>query len=376
MEQFFTGIRKKEQGNKFVTKYYIHVITRKNIEQEMQKSVRSDVVIPNKLDNGETCQGLRHWRLLSNLKNNFSKPVRNDMINNIGSALPNRQLNKLDCFAFARNDEKTVKNLFPYSLISFSPKKKIDSSPNALALNGYGFALMLELVRLRMTAFTLAEVLITLGIIGIVAAMTIPNLMTKNIQKQTVVKLQKAISIMNQAYKMSFDDVGEANINEAFEMGADKYFETYWAPYIKAAVLCNTYQQCGYKRLNPWTLPNGNDAPISLVADDSRVAFYTNDGFLYVILTASGIRIIDGKIEYTKNSSIIVDLNGNEGPNRFGRDVFMLKRISDGGGVQPYGYNLSDATVNSSCINLWYGNTCAEKIRRAGWRIDKDYPWK
>ena len=33
----------------------------------------------NRLDNGKTCQGLRHWRLISNLKNNFSKPVRNDM---------------------------------------------------------------------------------------------------------------------------------------------------------------------------------------------------------------------------------------------------------------------------------------------------------
>ena len=57
-----------------------HVITRKNIEQEMQKLVRSDVVIPNKLGNGETCRGLRHWRLLPNLNNNPSKPVRNDMI--------------------------------------------------------------------------------------------------------------------------------------------------------------------------------------------------------------------------------------------------------------------------------------------------------
>ena len=57
-----------------------HVITSHNVEQEVQKLVRSDVVIPNKLDNGETCQGLRHWRLFSNLKNNFSKPVRNDMV--------------------------------------------------------------------------------------------------------------------------------------------------------------------------------------------------------------------------------------------------------------------------------------------------------
>ena len=51
-------------------------------------------------------------------------------------------------------------------------------------------------------AFTLAEVLITLGIIGIVAAMTIPNLITKHQQKVTVTKLEKAISYINQACRL------------------------------------------------------------------------------------------------------------------------------------------------------------------------------
>lgn len=51
--------------------------------------------------------------------------------------------------------------------------------------------------------FTLAEVLITLGIIGVVAAITIPNLMTHFQQEQTVTKLKKAYSVINQAYKSS-----------------------------------------------------------------------------------------------------------------------------------------------------------------------------
>ena len=41
-----------------------------------------------------------------------------------------------------------------------------------------------KLMKELQQAFTLAEVLITLGIIGIVAAMTIPNLMTKYYEKQ------------------------------------------------------------------------------------------------------------------------------------------------------------------------------------------------
>ena len=115
MKQFFKGIRKKEQGNKFVTKYYIHVITSHNVEQEVQKLIRSDVVIPNKLGNGETCQGLRHWRLLSNLKNNLSKPVRNDMNKKILRLKP-------QCPSTLK---PSLPNFFPYSPFSFSLKKTV-----------------------------------------------------------------------------------------------------------------------------------------------------------------------------------------------------------------------------------------------------------
>ncbi|MBP7212243.1 prepilin-type N-terminal cleavage/methylation domain-containing protein, partial [bacterium] len=48
------------------------------------------------------------------------------------------------------------------------------------------------------TAFTLAEVLITLGIIGIVAALTIPTLMNKSQKQQTVTALKKSYSTFSQ----------------------------------------------------------------------------------------------------------------------------------------------------------------------------------
>lgn len=42
-------------------------------------------------------------------------------------------------------------------------------------------------------AFTLAEVLITLGIIGVVAALTLPSVITNYQKKQTVEQLKKHI---------------------------------------------------------------------------------------------------------------------------------------------------------------------------------------
>ncbi len=52
-------------------------------------------------------------------------------------------------------------------------------------------------------AFTLAEVLITLTIIGIVAAMTIPTLMSKYKDQATVTKLKKAQSIISNAFSIA-----------------------------------------------------------------------------------------------------------------------------------------------------------------------------
>ena len=58
-------------------------------------------------------------------------------------------------------------------------------------------------------AFTLAEVLITLGIIGIVAAMTIPTLIAKYSERQTVSQLTKLYSTLTQAYQMLQAEYGQ-----------------------------------------------------------------------------------------------------------------------------------------------------------------------
>ncbi len=60
----------------------------------------------------------------------------------------------------------------------------------------------------KKVAFTLAEVLITLGIIGVVAAMTIPSLVQKYKEKQRVTQLKKAYSVLNQAFLMAVNDYG------------------------------------------------------------------------------------------------------------------------------------------------------------------------
>ena len=223
----------------------------------------------------------------------------------------------------------------------------------------------------KANGFTLAEVLITLGIIGVVAAMTLPTLITNYQKRATVAKLKRAYSVIKQAYLMSYDQVGDPAADEAFAMGANNYFKTYWAPYIKGT-LCKTYQECGYSSNTPWIASNGSKVTTIVVSlTDERTTFYTSDGFLYVVFVAGGS---SGEIAY---SYIICDINGAKGPNKLGKDVFYFQRIADekGNDMQPYGYNNSDATINSNCSTRGNGSFCAEKIRRDGWKILKDYPW-
>ena len=61
----------------------------------------------------------------------------------------------------------------------------------------------------RKVAFTLAEVLITLGIIGVVAAMTLPTLLANHRKNVAEARLTKFYSAINQAVLLSERENGE-----------------------------------------------------------------------------------------------------------------------------------------------------------------------
>ena len=86
-------------------------------------------------------------------------------------------------------------------------------------------------------AFTLAEVLITLGIIGVVAALTIPSLISNYQKNQTVTQLQKFYTNMNQAIKLSEIENGPAAEWEYGQVNSgddtETWFNTYIAKYLK-----------------------------------------------------------------------------------------------------------------------------------------------
>ena len=318
-------------------------------EVKCQAEVRSDVVIPNELDNDKTCFGLRHWRLLPNLKNNFSKPVRNDMVkenlkrvqdNNVTRHTEDdspKYLQTLEYrfFAYAQNDviNKTLTNLFPYFPISFFPKKKV--------------------------AFTLAEVLITLGIIGIVAAMTIPTLMQKYYERQTVVKLKETYSILSQALKSASQEEGlpeEWGLHTATPETAEKG-GAILKKYLKLATDCGVNDERGT------CFPQENY--VSLDKKESYNLANTPYEYKMILLNGSAItfRFVNPEAEKALYDagmimSFKVDTNGPAKPNVIGRDLFMM-RYYEGKGLLLEGAPNSGTPYKYSCKMSGNGTGCA-----------------
>jgi prepilin-type N-terminal cleavage/methylation domain-containing protein len=213
--------------------------------------------------------------------------------------------------------------------------------------------------------FTLAEVLITLAIIGVVAALTIPSVV-KNYQKtQTTAKLRKAWSAINQAYNMSQAQNGMYQTwDNAEDIGSEEYFNRYWKPYLKVSKICTTYSDCGYKESTPWDYSGGGDYPLVLTSSSARMTFLTPDGILFLILATSG---------GTVDNNIITDLNGSKEPNVLGKDVFHFIRTNKG--ILPQCHNSTIANININSSKNGTGTCCAAKIARDGWEIKDDYPW-
>ena len=219
-------------------------------------------------------------------------------------------------------------------------------------------------------AFTLAEVLITIGIIGVVAAMTIPGLMTNYKKHKIETKLTKAVSTLNQAIKMSEAENGEMETWDK-NLPYDEFINKYLRPYIKVEQICHKQKPCGYKDGSVWTYLNGRTngtycSPYSF----NRSGFISTDGVFYVFAYRN-----TGETGVRDNDKIIIiDINGPEKPNVMGQDVFFLKRIEAEDSILPWGADKGMTTITGNCSKNGSGHYCAALIRTNGWKIPNNYP--
>ena len=181
----------------------------------------------------------------------------------------------------------------------------------------------------KKNAFTMAEVLITLGIIGIVAAMTLPSLLNNLQNKHLETAFNKAYTMHSQALIRVKEEMGVDNLYEEF-----RYYDKEIGLYPREEEFKNAYYNklkiighCKYSK----PIRNYNNTA------DAYITAYTSnnsDNSKPVIMelsdgTCCRVRVTSGKI------NIVIDINGaGARPNKIGHDIFVFY-VNEKGFLEP-----------------------------------------
>lgn len=237
-------------------------------------------------------------------------------------------------------------------------------------------------------------------VIGVVAAITVPSIVTQMEKNDTVAQLKVAYSIVTQGMNKAWVDYGPV-YNWDTTITAAEFGRRYVRPYFSFSKECTQmsdgcwnndgfygyYDMSGVKKMN--TVP-------------------------YSLVLTNGMILGINRIEGTNLMSYIVDINGSRKPNKMGRDVFSFyvynsdysfcgsaKRYIGRDGLYPGGYdncgpphafyNRNDLLKTSTCractkqkagcedgemgTRAGTGAACAAVIVKDGWKISRDYPW-
>ncbi len=237
-------------------------------------------------------------------------------------------------------------------------------------------------------AFTMAEILLSLTIIGVVAAITLPSLMgninerTWNTQRKALhARMSQAIAMMPQLngygkfspeeVKYTYDDNGDVIGREIISSAVDTVAEAFVTDGLSKVLKINNI--CDYEHLKDCGIPevmynrSGSTAYSSIpkTALELNGAMYSNEGMFSdpspsaaAFETQNGESILvyynnncsgvygDNKIFFPKNlcANFIYDLNGNKGPNTFGKDIGVMAAFYS---QNPHVYAPMPAVINS-----------------------------
>ncbi len=205
--------------------------------------------------------------------------------------------------------------------------------------------------------FTLAEVLITLGIIGVISALTLPSLLNDTQGAQVGPRLGKAVSMFEQANQALLEENNVDSLSDGgfYTSDGDTNGIRAYATELSNHLKITQYRGTNYS-----------------IADDSRIgnspinnngrSWITKDGTIYHI-AFWGFRPAGNVAPHNRMIGVVViDINGNASPNLPGTDVFAFSLRNDGSlvPVGSFRWNLNDGDTQ-------WQNTCAnDRVPTAG----------
>lgn len=213
-------------------------------------------------------------------------------------------------------------------------------------------------------AFTLAEVLITLGVIGVVAALTLPTLIQNHKKVSIAAKLKKFSSTMEQAIlaeKAENPDIQNWLANYNIDANFKEWFDAHLKRHLN--ILNSTHYNKYY----------------------TKVAFADGSGFVAYIPSGA---TSTSQTSPTAYFFYCTEIRYCKEQKYDGKTTFLFSLCGDGkfipGTCGAY-YNVTNReAILNSCK---YGNhdsttshvdarhACARLIQFDGWEIKSDYPW-
>ena len=223
----------------------------------------------------------------------------------------------------------------------------------------------------RKIAFTLAEVLITLGIIGVVAALTMPTLIQNHKRQENITRIKKVYSILQQDVELAKVENGDIE-NWDWNLNLNDFVETYLLKDLKIIKNCKNSTGC-------W---NTKDAIYSVsgntVAEDMKSTEY------YKVQLADGSYI--AFIKDNNHLHFYADTNGNKQPDRYGADCYIMTFTKGSytdyahnikrSGLYFFGFGLDrEHLLNAveGCSKNKSGYYCGALFQYDGWKMQPDY---
>ena len=202
--------------------------------------------------------------------------------------------------------------------------------------------------------FTLAEVLVTLGIIGVVSAMTVPTLMQNYQRKSYVTQLHKVYNEFSQALLQYQTDKNAVNLTEAGLVSQDAA-NSFVKSYFKTVQECDSMDDCFEDKY--------------MTLSGENFSTYSRSVHSFVLANGASVRVSYVKeFENSVNKlfNVGVDVKGKKGPNILGRDLFFFA-VYNNGLIDDFIDNNSVPPLSKDDRESKFQSQCNSGAKSSGW---------
>ncbi len=196
-----------------------------------------------------------------------------------------------------------------------------------------------------LNGFTLAEVLITIVVIGIIAMLTLPNVVSRYSNESMLSTFKKAFHDLEHNVTLIASDGYYHHDLSKTSLGKAGSAEDFVKKHYLINSECGaTAQPCFAKSYRAISKSDASD-------------FSCTDGYSAIIKGGYALCVIP-KVP----ADIYVDVNGPQDPNLGGRDMFHIQVAKD--------FTIGETAASSECTNSYFGAGCLNRIIDDRWRME------